>query len=308
MVDFIRYFATDRESFLDNIENSKHIELRGNFNFKTGEAKEYPKTGYYHNMFLKITENQASVKGSIHKYFNLYEDYGEQNFNDFSYCDFQYALEQLTQKLVVDLEDTKVTNLEFGINIEIDKDPQKIIDDSILMYNYKPPSINEKFYGKGDYLEFKFTEYSIKIYNKSKQNKIKNRYILRVELKVVNSKYLKLNFGIRSLQDINRRSFDLMFKKLIAHFDKLLIVDSLSLLNSQRIDEIVLFSNGINPNYWANSDNFKSDKVKGRIKRDFNNLLENNSMLKTKKYLRGKLVEKFDDLMNCNYNELQKVA
>ena len=308
MIDLLKYFVNERELFLQNIEESLKIDLKGRINFKTGQIMDYPKTAYYNNMFIEITENQASLKGSIHKHFNKLEGYGEQNFNDFSYCDFRNAISDLQSGLNIDLKKTRVTNLEFGLNIDVKEDPKDLIDNMILMYGFKPPNRNEKFYGKGDYLEFKKTDYSLKIYNKSKQNLLKNRKILRVELKVTGSRYLKRHFNIYTLDDLDRNRFKKLFNKLLEHFDKLLIVDSLSLKNRLRIDEIVLYQNGINPNYWKDLGSEKSSKVINRFKSDFNKLLENYCMLETKKQLKNLLKNKYKELMNCDCELLKNVA
>ena len=133
MIDLIKYFVNDRESFINNVQKSTKIDLRGRVNFKTGEVMEYPKTAYFDNMFIEITENQASVKGSIHKYFNCIESYGNQNFNDFSYCDFRYALSNLQNEFLVNLKDTRVTNLEFGFKYRYRTRPQRV--DRQLYFN-----------------------------------------------------------------------------------------------------------------------------------------------------------------------------
>ena len=128
------------------------------------------------------------------------------------------------------------------------------------MYDFQLPNRNEKFYGKGDYLEFKKTDYSLKIYNKSKQNSLKNRNILRVELKITGSRYLKKHFKIYTLSDLDRKRFQLLFNKLLEHFDKLLLVDSLCFQNHFRMDEMILYQNGINPSHWKGLKKNRSPK------------------------------------------------
>lgn len=308
MIDLLKFFTKNIELFVENITNSKIIDLVGKFNIITGELMEYPKTANFNSMFIKVTKNQASMKGSIHKYFNMSEGYGEQNFNDFSYCDFKYALNSLQNRFSIYPLDTRITNLEFGINIDVEQDPQELIDNFILMYDFKPPNRNEKFYGQGDYLEFKKTDYSIKIYNKSKQNSLSNRKILRVELKITGARYLKKHFRIFNLMDLDRDRFRELFYKLLEHFDKLLIVDTLALKNNHRIDEMTLFQNGINPNYWKQLNNTKSSKVVNRFKNDFNNILDDYSLLKTKKKIKALLEKKYLELMSCDCDTFEKVA
>ncbi|MFL0127218.1 hypothetical protein V2625_06605, partial [Tenacibaculum maritimum] len=168
MIDMIKYFVNDKEEFVRTLEDSDKIDLRLSVNNKTGEISD-KRTAYYKSMFFETTENRATVKGSIHKYYNWVINNKSQNYNDFSYCDFKFALGHFQNSFKMDYDKVKVTNLEFGINIKVEQNIEKLLGHYILMYNYKAPNINEKFYGKGDYLEFKTTDYSLKIYNKSKQ-------------------------------------------------------------------------------------------------------------------------------------------
>lgn len=300
MIDGAHIFLDDKDSFLKKTETSRVVDLKGRVNLMTGELLEFPKTATYNGLFVKITENNASIKGSLHKYHNKTEDLGEQNFNDFSYCDFKCSIANLQKGLKFDSSKTKVTNLEFGLNIELDFDPQKLIDNNILMFDFKAPNRNEKFYGKGDFLEFQKTDYSIKIYNKSKQYDLKDRNILRIELKVVRSRYLKKHFDITSLESINRNVFQKLFNKLLEHFDSLLIVDSLFYKNTNRIDETIIFQNGINSKYWKGIRDEWSNKLVNKFKRDFYNVLKNGNLLKTKAQLKKLLEEKYHDLINCD--------
>jgi hypothetical protein len=304
MIDLIKYFIVNKDKFIKTIEDSDKIDLRMSVNSKTAEISD-KRIAHYKSMFIETTENRATLKGSIHKYFNMIKGNGNQNYNDFSYCDFKYALNHLQNTFELKNNNTNVTNLEFGINIETTQDPQELIDYYILMYDYKLPNRNEKFYGKGDYLEFKTTDYSLKIYNKSKQNSLKNRKILRVELKITGSRYLKRHFNIFTLKDLDRNRFKLLFNKLLEHFDKLLVVDDLVLKNHHRMDEMMLFKDGINPNYWKRLTN---SKHREKFKKDFNKVLVNYNLLETKKYLNNLLEIKYSELMNCDFDKFEMVA
>jgi len=308
MIDGVRIFLDDRDSFLKKTETSGIVDLKGRVNLMTGELLEFPKTANYNSLFVKVTENNALIKGSLHKYYNKVEDYGEQNFNDFSYCDFKYSVANLGKGLKFDSSKTKITNLEFGLNIDLDCDPRKLIDNQILMFDFKAPNRDEKFYGKGDFLEFQKTDYSIKIYNKSKQNNLKGRNILRVELKVVRSRYLQKHFGITSLESINRNTFKKLFEKLLEHFDNLLIVDSLFYKDTCRIDETIIFQNGINSKYWKGIRDAKTNKFVNKFKRDFYRVLESGGFLKTKNNLKNLLERKYHELMNCDYDVHRNIA
>lgn len=307
MIDFIKYKILDRELFLNNVENAPELDFKGRFHYLTGEVLDFPMIAEHKKNIIKITENVAAVSGSIHKYYNILEGYGEHNYNDFSYCDYNYAISNLLGKLKTNKSDTKITNLEFGLNIEIDKNPKDIIDNHILMYNFIPPNRDEKFEGKGDFLEFQMTDYNLKIYNKSKHYNL-DKNILRVELKIKRSRYLEKHFGISTLKDLDRKRFNLLFKKLLEHYDKLLIVDGLSLNEDSRLDENVLFSNGINPNYWRNFKSNNTVKSQNKFNNEFQKLLKSKGMLKSKAMIKKLLKEKYRELMNCDCNFISNVA
>ncbi|MFL0114099.1 hypothetical protein V2594_14835, partial [Tenacibaculum maritimum] len=80
--------------------------------------------------------------------------------------------------------------------------------------------------------------------------------------------------------------------------------------NDCRMDERILFQNGINPNYWLELRNAKSRKQIDKFKNDFNGLLKENKLLKIKSQIKTQLKYKFKKLMNCkcDYDTLKNVA
>ncbi|WP_438711439.1 hypothetical protein ACSTS3_01310 [Aquimarina muelleri] len=291
-------FPLNKLNFEKTLEYTNRAELKGKYQRSTGEIFEYPKTGNYYNMWIKITENQASIEGSLHKLNNVYNELGDQNFNDFTYCDFHYIKNQMCEELDIDSGNTKLTNLEFGVNIEIDKNPQYILDNNLLMYDYKQPNRSYITGGK-DYIQFDKADYSIKVYNKSKQYNLKHLNLIRFELKITNSRYLK-RLGIYNLNDLDHHAFFRLYKCLLGHFDKLMIVDSQNEEKSLRIDQQVLFTSGTNPSYWKSLKKGNSNKVINRVKTEFESLIHSNQLDTIKIDLRCKLIKKYHELMNCN--------
>ncbi|TXD49198.1 hypothetical protein [Polaribacter sp. IC073] len=306
MIDLLKYYVINKDKFVTTLENSEKVDLRLSVNSRTAEVLDKRTAHFNKTIFIDVTKNNASLKGSIHKYYNVTEEFGNQNYNDFSYCNYKYAINHLQNSFSIDNDDTRITNLEFGLNIETKEDPEKLINNHILMYDYKTPTIDEKFRGKGDYLEFKTTDYSIKIYNKSKQNAITDKNILRIELKITGARYLKKHFNIYTLNDLDRNRFQLLFNKLLEHFNKLLIVDELILTKHDRIDETMLFQQGTNSNYWKEIRQNARNKLK--FKNDFENLLKANCLLKTKNQLKFLLNDKFKEMMNCDLEILKYIA
>ena len=225
MIDLIKIFIKDKHRFEAHVVDHEIIELTTKVNYFTGEVMEFPKRGRDLNLEINISKIQATMLGSIHKYHNLLSNVGNQNYNDFSYCQIREVIEDLIEKYKI-AGDTSITNLEFGFNLEVTKDPKLIIDNNLLMNNFKSPNKNLKFVGRGDYKEFQLTDYSLKIYNKSKQYK-KDKNILRVELKITRKRRLE-DLGINKLEDLlDSRAYLRLFEVLIAKFEGLMILMTL---------------------------------------------------------------------------------
>src|SRR5690606_6271035 len=99
MIDMVKFYPLDKECFDSQIEDSDLIHLKSPFNRETGEIQEFPKTGKYENLEIKLTDSTSFVKGSLHKFHNL-TFYGEEhNHNDFSFCECYNAIEMICDKL-----------------------------------------------------------------------------------------------------------------------------------------------------------------------------------------------------------------
>jgi ferredoxin-fold anticodon binding domain-containing protein len=306
MIDNIRTFVINKHRFENHIEDNNLMDLTSKLNMITGELMEYPKKGKVLNLEVNITPLSASIIGSIHKYKNLLEDNGNQNYDDFNFCQIQETIGGLIKKFNIQ-RDTKLTNLEFGFNIAVSKDPQIIMDNNVLMNNFKAPNRNEKFNGKGDYKEFKLTDYRIKIYNKSKQFNIEAN-VLRVELKIVKKRLLN-SLGIHCLEDLlDKEALRSLFKLFIEHFEGINIVDYFEQEKVPEKDRNKL-NRYMSPIYWIRIKSEKSPKQISGLKTDFTNLLNKYKLLKMKNEIREKLNAKFIELLdsdcfNSNYGNV----
>ena len=308
MIDMVKFYPLHKERFDFRIEKNGLMELTSPFNRETGEIQEFPKIGKYGNLEIRLTEKASFVKGSLHKFHNL-AFYGEEhNHNDFSFCECYNAIEMICGKLGVTPNETKVTNLEFGLNIIVPQNPKLIIEDNILMYDFADHTIHEKFGGKGDYKEFKKYDYSLKVYNKSKQYKIDGN-ILRIEIKIISKRKLH-QLGIFSLKDLmEQKAYFALFDFLLEQFDKLMVVDSEMMQNTLRTPKSGSFGEYCNPHFWKVLKQLRSDKVYRRHIRDFSQYSSKNGMDKTKIKVEELLRSKFYHLMNCYpANNYQKVA
>lgn len=303
MIDNLKLFALDKHKVDSHIINSEVVELQSYFNYATGELKEYPKKGKDLNLEINICEKSTTIKGSLHKYHNEKAKKGNQNFDDFYFSQIEKQIRGLIKKYKIE-NSTSITNLEFGFNLAVEKDPQIILDSNILMNNLKAPNKNLKFSGKGDLKEFQMTDYSIKIYNKSKQFKLESN-ILRVELKIIQKRFLQ-KLGIFKLEDLlNKDTFFRLFETLRDKIEGIVILDGFQdkmMLETDK-DKLNKYSN---PNYWINLKSTKSPKQICRLKKDFDNLLNKYELLQTKNKILEKLENKFIELLEIK--EYQKIA
>jgi hypothetical protein len=302
MIDNVKLFVADKHRFEERIENKGIIELTNKLSILTGEVMEYPKKGGDSNLQISVNEKSATILGSLHKYKNLLWENGEQNHDDFNLSQIQEVIRGLIKKHDIE-KDTVLTNLEFGFNIIISNDPKTIIDSNVLMNNFKSANKNLKFSGSGDYKEFQLTDYRIKIYNKSKQFKLKDN-ILRVELKIIQKRLLQ-KLGINCLEDLlNIEVLKGIFKLFMEKFEGLIIVDNFD-SNVIAENDYNKLNKYTNSNYWIRIKSEKSPKVVSRLKKDFLILLTKYQLLSTKNQIREKLVDKFHELIEIEtYNNV----
>ena len=294
MIDNFKLFVLDKHRFEERIENKGIMELTNKLSILTGEVMEYPKKGSDSNLQISINQNSATILGSLHKYKNLLWENGEQNYDDFNLSQIQEVILGLIKKYDIE-KDTVLTNLEFGFNLTVSNDPKTIIDSNVLMNNFKSANKNLKFSGSGDYKEFQLTDYRIKIYNKSKQFKLKDN-ILRVELKIIQKRMLQ-KLGINCLEDLlDKEVLERIFMLFMEKFEGLIIVDDFD-SNGIPDNDYNKLNKYTNPSYWIKVKSKKSPRVVSGLKKDFLILLAKYELLSTKKQIREKLESKFLELI-----------
>ncbi len=303
MIDNIKLFALDKHKVDEHIINNEVVELKSYFDYSTGEINCYPKKGKDLNLEINICKKSTTIKGSLHKYHNEKFKKGSQNFDDFYFSQIEKQIRGLIKKYKIE-NSTSITNLEFGFNLAVEKDPQIILDSNILMNNLKAPNKNLKFSGKGDLKEFQMTDYSIKIYNKSKQFKLESN-ILRVELKIIQKRFLT-KLGIFKLEDLlNKETFLRLFEALRDKIEGVVIIDDFQDKMMLETDKDML-NKYSNPNYWINLKSTKSLKQISRLKKELETLLNKYELLHTKNEILEKLENKFIELLEIK--EYKKIA
>lgn len=312
MIDFIKFNISNKDEFDLRLQQEGEIFLSTRYDINTGELHDYPKSGSYYRMDLKLTEKSTYIKGSLHKLYNCYNKHGDQNYSDFHICQVWETLDIMCRELGINPELTKITNLEFGLNIQLNFDPQIFLDRNLIMFNFKDHSRNEKFGNKGDFKEFKRSDYSMKLYNKTKHFQELNppQNLLRVEVKIIKSRVLA-QLGIYSVMDLYHPDTYLrLMNFLMERFKKLIILDTAVMESVFREGDLDFFKDFTNPNYWIDLENrYKGDKNKLYKKRlGCIKTIEKLELDTTKKLVEGLLWEKFDSLTDCYKDSLYKVA
>ena len=295
MIDNLKIYSTNKDKFENHIISNRIVDLKQFYEPFTGEIRPYPLKGKKLNLEVAINEKTASLTGSFHKYYNLENDLGLQNYNDFNFSQIKLTTEQIIETFKI-AKSTSITNLELGFNILINENPQKYIDNYLLMYDLKAPNRNEKFLGKGDFKEFRMTDYYMKIYNKSKPYKL-DYNILRVEIKIIRKRLLEL-LGVYTLEDIlDREILKNIFQLLMQKFEGLTIIDEFSEIKIP-LDELERLKNYMNDNFWIRIKEKKTPKQVYSFKKDFRMLQKKYDLNKTKDDIRQKLHLKFNELIS----------
>lgn len=198
------------------------------------------------------------VQGSIHKFWDSH------NHSIFTIDETQKAFARLFEILGVNPANAKVLQLEYGVNINTEFNPNLFID-RLICFKSKP------FEGMGNYEKIGKVcyqkEYDLKIYNKGKQYKLKSN-VLRIEKKIKDSYYLK-RLGINSITDLTAAKAEQMTIDLCECIDEVIFndksIDETKLTTRQKI----ALSKYRNTDFW----NEISRAVRLNAKKTFANLI-----------------------------------
>lgn len=295
MIDFVRVHYHDKSRLEPFVMEKETFEsVITSFQYRTSEIL-YPYKANLGNMEIVINENGGYVKNSIHKLNNLLLGDQGHNYNDFQYSELCSTIDYMSDN-IIDVNEKKLTQLEFGLNISVTKNAKSIIKKSILMHNLERHTALRKFKGRGYLLEFEHTNYIIKIYDKAKQYK-RRENILRFEIKFISPKEFN-PLGIYNLNDLkSKENLKNLFNYMLKRFDELLIVDNITKnveITARDLDNLNIYSSFA---YWENLSENNQRQTKMIHKRKYHALLEKYDLLKTKKTLRALLIEKFENLI-----------
>ena len=282
MIDGIKlyYHLTDFEKWKRSV-NIDFFMLTDNY---TGEIKlnhsvikgqiqtTIKYTGKFETYFISIKETiRQNLNGSKSKsYFmelkgSLHKNYFEgQNYSPFNFNDLQIELLKIERGLNISFDLVNLVNIEIGVNIVTPFEVTPFLRNNLL--SYKGNSFNDympdnKGFVLGKYC--KLSQYSLKIYDKGKQNNLPFN-LMRYEIRFTKMAILK-NRGVKNLNSLKVTEIvcDLI-SLLINSWDNVLIYDNSINLKDRKIKpkHRRVLINGNNPKYW--------EQLKEKNKREFN--------------------------------------
>jgi hypothetical protein len=296
MIDYVRqnYLDKDKiESFVTDKDNFE--ELYTVLEYHSGEIS-YPFTANIESMEIKINDKSVSVMNSIHKLYNELKENKSHNHNDFSYSAICETIDYLGSKLV-DLRKTRLTQLEFGLNIKLPMPAEFIIRENISLHKLNIHSHNEQFSGRGEYKQFNHYNYYFKIYDKAKQFNL-DEHIIRFEIKYKKNKGFN-PLGVFNIYDLkNKKVLKALFADLLKRFDELTIIDNIPSDSTITADNKQSLESYLSFNFWDKLSSRENRNIKSLEVKKFEKLLLKNDLLKTRTFLRASLNQKFNQLLD----------
>ncbi len=297
MIDYVKFDV----SYLRKFDwGSTDIQFMGRGPFK-GRAT-YPIEGNIRNLKIMRHHNRIYLEGSLHKFYNVINGQGKQNYNYYSLEDLKKTFDYLGEKIGFEPSRSKVIQLEYGFNLISKYIPMNVLSTNLVCHNKTVPNRNENYSNKGKYKQFSRKEYYIKFYDKRNDKNCNNTDLLgtinlfRFEKKVIRSRYLRGCFGIRWASDLLISKIrELLAINLLAEFDKLLIIDG-ERPKMKKTDRN-LFTKCNNPLYW---DSHSKQIHRSSKNRNFNKIMElvsTYNLDKIKQELRNELIMK---VKTCN--------
>lgn len=293
MIDFLKLNV----SYLSESEllNNSMMEWKRPVNPNTAETG-YPIKGKYFNLDAKINPTRKEISGSIHKLRNEIKTSQNQNYDDFNIIDIESMIRHLIDKFDLVPETTIIENLEIGLNIITNKEPEKILNENLIVWDCKTPSKNNTYDGKGKFLEYETSQFYLKIYDKGKQYD-RPENILRIECKIIRNSFLQ-KYGINTLKDLlNNDHLKRLQAFLFESFSLCVVVDNLSPETIIEPKDRDIFTKGINPFNWTS---FKNRTERKRFKDTFLKVIDKYSLNIIQKEINTKLRTKGKELLECN--------
>jgi hypothetical protein len=265
MIDYIKILNLAVSAA--DLEHNEYLQDSWIIGSKNGEVLTQ-QTNYF-GLTFSIKNTNVRLTGSIHKYKNQ----GLHNYNDFTKTQVHKVINELSKKFQIDLQNSHLNNIEFGVNVVLPFEPKVLLNN--LITHKGEPFTREIEEGKIFY-QCKRSQFIIKIYDKGLQYyQVSN--ILRFELKVLKMQFFKTKgIEVSVLDDLlNDGIYTKLGGVLKAYFDEILFDDESINHKDLNATERDIYLRGQNPKTWI-TDNRSANQQKElqRLKENFLKVLE----------------------------------
>lgn len=201
MLDNLKIVASFNDFVLLQKDNSGFIIL-GKLRFVPVIDKRYFHITKYQtvieNMLFTLTENELSITNSLHKFIK------GNNYSDLTFSELLNAIEQIEEITEINAKEFIIKKLEFAINVITPHPAHQYLErfSNFKGREYDKMRIGAFWYG----IKYFFTEYCLKIYDKSELIKRKdkeniNKNILRFEIQYNRSRKIPIVNNLSELKD-----------------------------------------------------------------------------------------------------------
>lgn len=252
---------------LDNNDKFHFIERK----FVGGDIIDYPKSGDFKGLSIKIHETNkgpaVTISGSFHKWFS--ED--GTNVQQFYWSDFVKVHDKIKEELQIPSE-AVIINLEIGLNIEIPEHWGITASEILRSFYFIKTRSNRcvksiKEYSGGGYSIHKNSEdYNYKIYDKGMQH-AENRFLMRYEKKFIKSRPLSKLKIVQYSDLLNQEAFTNIKRNLLLSWEDFIIYDeiidkSITLTQDDQSFLLKIKRRDYFENSLLQTQDFKSDKLR----------------------------------------------
>lgn len=247
MIDFVK-FSLPLDKYKDQFLNRDVLNFKSLIDYKTKEESPLSKCNYL-GLKFEVKYHELVISGSIHKFYNEIMGHDRQNFDDFNFGKLSEVLRILSVEFDFELSDTKVQNLEYGVNINTSFCPSSFLSGNLINMHYKEPTREEFDYNKGQYRQFTFSNYIMKVYDKGNEFNLPQN-ILRVEVKAIRSEVI--DSQINTLSDLlSKPKLQFLRDDLLRRTKELLICDDINEAEIANAKDFKLLLQYKNPAYWT---------------------------------------------------------
>ena len=250
--------------------NNEYLDFLETKSLKTGEVREKYIAKYYGMDFIITDSGRMFLHGSLHKYYNFIMDitapnqYNEiqkrKGFNgdQFNYSNLEYTIQDLENRFEINFSNSRLHNLEFGVNAKHTLITDMILDNLML-------HIGKQFSRPLDttYRQAQHVQYSVKVYDKGLQYGMYDN-ILRFELKYIKMQELN-RLGIFNLNNLSSYgNLQKLGNLLIKRWSEILLYDytiNEAILTEQ---DAIRLKDYNNMNFWSKTLSNHRDRHKKR--------------------------------------------